>query len=113
MKKMGPLQGLLAMLPGMPKEVRDAKIDDADVARIEAIIYSMTPAERGDPTLINGSRRLRIARGSGTTTADVNNLLRQFKEMQRLVKSTGMGAAMARGGARKGKKGGRVTPSLR
>jgi signal recognition particle subunit SRP54 len=121
LKKMGPLSGVLGMLPGIPKEVKNAKIEDKDVARIEAIIRSMTPAERDEPSLLDGSRRLRIANGSGTTTADVNNLLRQFKEMQKMMKSLpfggrgGGGAATARqkkGGNRK-KKGGRVTPPSR
>jgi signal recognition particle subunit SRP54 len=109
-KKMGPLSGLVSMFPGMPKELRNAKIDDRDVARIEAIVQSMTPAERDDPAIINGSRRLRIARGSGSSTQEVNNLLRQFKEMQRLMRTIG---PMARGSKKKGKKGGRVTPSLK
>src|SRR5262249_42608760 len=74
-KRMGPIQNILGMLPGMPKEVRNAEIPEGEIDRIEAIISSMTPAERRDPSLINGSRRLRIARGSGTTTTDVNNLL--------------------------------------
>lgn len=113
MKRMGPLQSVLGMLPGVPKEVRNASIDDRDVARVEAIIRSMTPVERDDPSVINGSRRLRIASGSGTATSDVNNLLRQFKEMQRLMRSSGAMGAVARAGGRKKKKGGRVTPSLK
>jgi signal recognition particle subunit SRP54 len=113
-KKMGPLSGVLGMLPGIPKEVRQAKIEDRDIARVEAIVRSMTPAERDDPSLISGSRRLRIANGSGMTTGDVNNLLRQFREMQKMMKSVpGLAAAAARGkGGKKGKKGGRVTPRL-
>ena len=109
MKKMGPLQSLMGMLPGMPKEIRNASIDDRDVARVEAIIRSMTPAERDEPALINGSRRLRIANGSGTSPTDVNNLLRQFKEMQKLMRSSGLVGGLARGAARGKKKGGRVT----
>jgi signal recognition particle subunit SRP54 len=111
-KKMGPLTGVLGMLPGIPKEVRQAKIEDRDVARVEAIVRSMTPAEREDPSLISGSRRLRIANGSGMTTGDVNNLLRQFKEMQKMMKSLPGIAGGVRGKAKKGKKGGRVTPRL-
>ncbi|MBV9663223.1 MAG: signal recognition particle protein, partial [Actinobacteria bacterium] len=65
MKKMGPLQNIIGMLPGVPKELKNAEIDDREVARIEAIIRSMTPAERNDPSMINGSRRMRIANGSG------------------------------------------------
>jgi signal recognition particle subunit SRP54 len=114
-KRMGPLQGVLGMLPGMPKEIRNASIDERDITRVEAIIRSMTPAERDDPALINGQRRLRIATGSGTSTSDVNNLLRQFKEMQKMMRSAGAMGAVARAGSRKQKKGGggRVTPSLK
>ncbi len=90
-KKLGSLGGLLSLLPGMPKELRQARdsIDDSEVAQIEAIIRSMTPLERNDPSLVDGSRRLRIARGSGTDTQDVNQLLRQFKEAQAMLKSPG------------------------
>ncbi len=122
LKKMGPLSGLLGMLPGVPKEVKNAKIDDKDVSRVEAIVHSMTPAERDDPGILDGSRRLRIANGSGTTTTEVNNLLRQFKEMQKMMRSLPMGKMLGGGGGgsarakkngRKAKKGGRVTPSSR
>ena len=111
-KKMGPIGGLVGMLPGVPKELRNADIPDSEVARLEAIIRSMTPAERREPNLIDGSRRLRIANGSGTSTSEVNQLLRQFSEVQRMMKRFGVGA----GGKRKKKKGrkgkgsGRVTP---
>jgi signal recognition particle subunit SRP54 len=75
----------------MPKELRQARdsIDDSEVAQIEAIIRSMTPAERDDPSLVDGSRRLRIAKGSGTDTQTVNQLLRQFKDAQAMLKSPG------------------------
>jgi len=106
-KKMGPLQGIIGMLPGLPKEVKQAQIDDRELGRLEAIIRSMTPAERVDPGVINGSRRLRIANGSGATTAEVNALLKQFKEMQRLMGQMGLGRRLKKG--KKGKKGGRVT----
>jgi signal recognition particle subunit SRP54 len=89
LKKMGPLQNLIGMLPGVPKELKQAQVDDRELARIEAIIRSMTPEERRNPQIINGSRRLRIAKGSGTTTADVNQLLRQFKEVQKMMKVFG------------------------
>ncbi len=85
-KKMGPLSGIVGMIPGIPKEVKNANISDKELARVEAIIHSMTLGERRDPSLINGSRRLRIANGSGTTTSEVNLLLKQFKEMQRMMK---------------------------
>jgi signal recognition particle subunit SRP54 len=87
MKKMGPLQNLVAMLPGVPKELRDAQVDDRELARVEAIICSMTADERRNPTMIDGSRRQRIARGSGTSTQDVNALLKQFKMVSQMVKS--------------------------
>jgi signal recognition particle subunit SRP54 len=119
-KRMGPLQSMLGMLPGVPKEFRNANIEDKDVGRVEAIIRSMTPDERRGVTVIDGSRRLRIANGSGTTTAEVNNLLRQFKEMQKMVRSLGPVGRLANGKS-KGKKaakqpkqkGGRFTPSSR
>src|SRR5437899_1612750 len=69
-KKMGPLQNLIGMMPGIPKELKKAEIDDRELARIEAIIRSMTPNERRQPSIINGSRRLRIANGSGSTTTE-------------------------------------------
>jgi signal recognition particle subunit SRP54 len=108
-KKMGPLTGVLSMLPGVPKEIRNAQIEDAEIARVEAIIHSMTLGERRDPSIISGSRRLRIANGSGTTTAQVNQLLKQFKEMQRMMKSVG---GAPKGGKAKKAKRGRVTPPL-
>jgi len=87
LKKMGPLQGIIGMLPGVPKELKKAEIDDREIARVEAIIHSMTPEERRNPQIINGSRRLRIANGSGATTTDVNQLLKQFKEVQKMMKT--------------------------
>jgi signal recognition particle subunit SRP54 len=90
-RRMGPLQNVLGMLPGVPKEIKNAEIDDRDINRIEAIISSMTPAERADPSVINGSRRVRIAKGSGVTPADVNNLLKQFKMVQQMMKGMGKG----------------------
>jgi signal recognition particle subunit SRP54 len=98
-------------MPGMPKELRNAQIEDSEVARVEAIIRSMTPTERREPEVINGSRRLRIAQGSGTDTKDVNQLLKQFKEMQKMMQPL-MAAAGGRPGKgkKKGRGGGRVTP---
>jgi len=96
-KKMGSIQNVIGMLPGMPKEVRNAEIDDREITRIEAIIQSMTPAERRKPDLINGSRRGRIAKGAGVNSADVNNLLKQFKQVQQMMRSMG-------GMGKKGKK---------
>ena len=96
LKKMGPLGGLLGMMPGMPKELKGAKIDDDDLKPIEAIIRSMTPEERAKPEIINGSRRNRIALGSGTTPRDINRLVKQFSEMQKMMKRFGMAGGMAR-----------------
>jgi signal recognition particle subunit SRP54 len=101
-KKLGSLGGVLALLPGMSKEVKQATsaVDDRQIGQVEAIIRSMTRDERLEPGRIDGSRRLRIARGSGTTTQDVNQLLRQFKEAQQLMRSPGMlsGLLGGRGG---------------
>ena len=88
-KKMGSIQNVIGMMPGMPKEIRKAEIDDREITRIEAIIQSMTPAERRKPELINGSRRGRIAKGAGVNSADVNNLLKQFKQVQQMMRSMG------------------------
>ncbi|HZU74338.1 MAG TPA: signal recognition particle protein [Acidimicrobiales bacterium] len=111
-KKMGPLQGIMSMLPGMPKELRNAKIDDAELGRVEAIIRSMTPGERRDPDVINGSRRARIATGSGTSSSEVNALLKQFRELQRQMQAMGlMGAPRRKSNNKKAKRGGRVTPA--
>ena len=111
MKKMGPLSNVLSMMPGLPKEMKNATIEDRDVARIEAIIRSMTTEERTNPGLIDGSRKLRIAHGSGTSTTQINNLLKQFKEMQKMMRSSVMAAGLARAAKGRKKKGGRVTPS--
>jgi signal recognition particle subunit SRP54 len=86
-KKMGPIGNLMKMMPGMPKELRKAEIDEGELGRVEAIICSMTPAERRDPSLINGSRRVRIAKGSGTSTQEVNAMLKQFKQVQQMMKT--------------------------
>jgi signal recognition particle subunit SRP54 len=100
-KKMGPLSGIVGMLPGIPKELKNASIGDKEIGRVEAIIRSMTMQERRDPSIINGSRRLRIATGSGSSTSEVNLLLKQFKDMQRMMKQIGV---MGRGPGRKAKK---------
>jgi signal recognition particle subunit SRP54 len=104
-KKMGPLQNVLGMMPGMPKDLKNVDIDDKEIAKVEAIIKSMTVEERRKPEIINGSRRGRIARGSGVTTSDVNALLKQFKQMQQMMK--GMP-----GVRRKGKKGKGKRPAM-
>jgi signal recognition particle subunit SRP54 len=93
-KKMGSLGGLMRLMPGMSKEMRQAagQIDDGEVAKVEAIVCSMTTAERNDTSIMDGSRRSRVARGSGTTIQDVNALLKQFKEMQKMMKGMASGA---------------------
>ena len=109
LKKMGPLGNLLGMVPGMPKEMKTAQIGDDQLKPVEAIIRSMTPLERRKPELINGSRRTRIANGSGTTVGDVNRLVKQFGEMQKMMKKMG-GMGLGRSG-KKGKKG-RALPAM-
>ncbi len=87
MKKLGPMKGILKMLPGMNSDVLDkAKVDDKQFVKVEAIINSMTFAERRKPDIINGSRRKRIARGSGTTVSQVNKLLKQYRDMKRMMR---------------------------
>jgi len=99
-RKMGPLEQILGMLPGMGslKELSAAKPDEKQLSRVEAIIGSMTPEERRKAHIINGSRRKRIARGSGTSVEEVNRLLKQFVQMQKMLKSIGGMAALAGGG---------------
>ena len=89
-QKMGPIKQILGMLPGVGNKLDDVDVDDNQVKRIEAIILSMTPAERAKPSLINPPRKRRIAAGSGNTVADVNRLLKQFEEMQKMMKQLGI-----------------------
>jgi signal recognition particle subunit SRP54 len=103
---MGSLGGLMGMLPGVPKELKGAKIDDDDLKPIEAIIRAMTPQERAQPVIINGSRRQRIANGSGTQVGDVNRLVKQFGEMQKMMKKFGMAGQKPGKKGKKGRKGG-------
>lgn len=86
MKKMGSLRDLLGMLPGMDKALRNVQIDEKAIGKVEAVIYSMTTQERKQPKIINGSRRKRIAMGSGTSIQDVNRMLKQFEDMQKMMK---------------------------
>jgi signal recognition particle subunit SRP54 len=88
-KKMGSLTSLLGMLPGIGGQMKEAmaQVDDKDLDRITAIIRSMTPQERRDPKVLNGSRRIRIAKGSGTSVPEVNNLVERFGEAQKLRRS--------------------------
>lgn len=101
MRSMGPLEDLLGMIPGLGKQMRELKgqVDEKELAQVEAIILSMTPAERRDPSIINGSRKKRIARGSGTRVQDVNRLLKQFEESRKLMKQ------FADLGTKKGRRG--------
>ncbi|NOY39948.1 MAG: signal recognition particle protein [Nitrospirae bacterium] len=95
-KSMGPIENILSMIPGMGKQLKGVQVDEKEFSRIEAIISSMTPRERRNPHILNGSRKKRIALGSGTTVTHVNRLLKQYKEMKRMLK-------MFKG--KKGKKG--------
>ncbi len=99
-KKMGPLTQLLQMIPGMGSMTKDLSPDvtDQQMRRIEAIIHSMTHDERVDPRMLNGSRKRRVARGSGTTVQEVNDLLNQFRQMQRMMKQMSAGGRGGRGG---------------
>jgi signal recognition particle subunit SRP54 len=99
MKRMGPLKDILAMLPGSGSLVREVDVDDRDLRRVEAIIQSMTPVERRNPKIIGGSRKRRIASGSGTRPQDVNRLLKQFAEAQKMMKALagGRGAPSLQG----------------
>jgi signal recognition particle subunit SRP54 len=85
-KKMGSLQSLMGMIPGMNKTIKNADVDDKQIVKVESIIQSMTKLERKNPKVLNGSRRKRIAIGSGNSIQDVNRLLKQFKEMQKMMK---------------------------
>jgi signal recognition particle subunit SRP54 len=91
LKKMGPLQGVMKMVPGLGKELQGLEVDDGQMARVEAIVLSMTPQERRVPHLINGPRRRRIAAGSGTSIAEVNKLLQARKQMEKMMRSFGKG----------------------
>jgi signal recognition particle subunit SRP54 len=92
MKRMGPLTELLGMIPGVGRALKGVEVDSKEIGRIEAIINSMTPLERRKPSVIAGSRKKRIARGSGVTVRDVNMLLKQFDQMRKMMKSIKKGA---------------------
>ena len=95
-KKMGNLKDLASMIPGVGKQIKDLDIDDDAFKNIEAIIRSMTPKERTNPEILNGSRRARIAKGSGTNVQEVNNLIKQFDQTRKMMRTmtTGGGKAM-------------------
>jgi signal recognition particle subunit SRP54 len=90
-RRLGPLQSLLGMIPGLGKELRGVKVDEREFDRLQAIILAMTPHERRHPELINGSRRLRIARGSGTNVQAVKQLIKQFDQMRKVMRQVAQG----------------------
>ena len=103
-RRMGPLQSIMGMIPGLAgHQLANMKVDERELDRVEAIILSMTPEERRRPELIKGSRRLRIAKGSGTNVQAVNQLVKQFDQMRKLMRQIGRGkmpdiGALMRGG---------------
>ena len=88
-RKMGPLQEILKMIPGLGSQIKDLQVDESQIKRVEAIIQSMTPAERRDPDLLNASRKRRVARGSGNDVSDINRLLKQYEMMRKMMKGLG------------------------
>jgi len=98
LRRMGPISQLLEMIPGMGGKIPVGEADEGQLQKVEAMIDSMTPAERRDPSLLNGSRRKRVARGSGSTVQDVNRLLKQFVQMRKMMKS--MAGTGGKGGFR-------------
>jgi len=100
-KKMGNLKDLASMIPGVGKAIKELDIDDDAFKGIEAIIYSMTPGERSNPTILNGSRRARIAKGSGTSVTEVNKLLKQFDETRKMMKTMTTAKLPTKGGFRR------------
>jgi signal recognition particle subunit SRP54 len=94
-RRMGPLQGVMKLIPGLGSQLADVDIDERQLARVEAIVLSMTPQERRQPELIDGARRRRIASGSGTTVQEVNKLLQARKQMEKMMKQLGKGAIPA------------------
>jgi signal recognition particle subunit SRP54 len=99
LKKMGPLNKLIEMIPGMNQLTKQLPqgIDEKSLKRVEAIIYSMTVQERRNPKILNGSRKRRVAAGSGTTVQEINQLVRQFLEMQKMMKSFSRGKRIPKG----------------
>ncbi|MCA9767668.1 MAG: signal recognition particle protein, partial [Gemmatimonadetes bacterium] len=92
MQKLGPLKNVLGMLPGVDaKMLKGANLDEKRIKHVEAIVLSMTKQERKDPSLMNGSRRARVSRGSGRPVSEINQLLKQFEQMRKFMKSAGKG----------------------
>ncbi len=98
-RKMGSMRSLLGMLPGIGKQVKDLQVDDKQLDRVEAMILSMTPSERRNPSVIDGSRRRRIASGSGTSVQQVNQLLQQHRQMKKMMKQVAAGGTPQMGAA--------------
>jgi len=96
LQKMGPLSGVLSMLPGMGA-LKDVDLDDGKLAGVVALVDSMTPAERERPEILNGSRKKRVARGSGRSVQELNQLLKQFAQMKRMMKQVQAARAGRRG----------------
>jgi signal recognition particle subunit SRP54 len=94
MRRMGSLKGLMGMIPGLPSQLKDADVDERQLARVEAVVLSMTPEERRRPEIIDGKRRARISRGSGTTVQQVNQVLEMRKQMERMLKQMNAGGKM-------------------
>jgi signal recognition particle subunit SRP54 len=94
LRRMGPLQGVLKLIPGLGSQLQGADMDESKLARVEAIVLSMTPQERNMPHVIDGRRRQRIARGSGTTVEEVNRLMDARKMMEKMMKQMGKGKGM-------------------
>ena len=105
-RKMGPFEQIIGMLPGMGsiKALAENKPDEKQITRVEAIINSMTPDERRKQHIISGSRRKRIAKGSGTSVEEVNRLLKQFVQMQKMLKQLGGMAGLSGGGSKKARR---------
>jgi len=99
MRRMGSLKGLLGMIPGIGSQLKDAEVDEKQLARVEAIVLSMTVEERRRPGMIDGKRRLRIAKGSGTTVQQVNQVLEMRKQMERMLKQMNAGKGLRLPGA--------------
>jgi signal recognition particle subunit SRP54 len=116
LKRMGPFQNVLKLIPGLGKQLGELDVDDKQLARVEAIVLSMTPRERALPHVIDGSRRKRIANGSGTTVEQVNQLLLARKEMEKVMKQMGKGkvpdlAQLQNGASAQAQPQGRPKPS--
>ena len=105
---MGPISNLMGMVPGMAQQMKgvDTEVDEGRIDRLEGIIHSMTEAERAQPEMIDGSRRMRIAQGSGTQVAEVTQLVKQFREMKKMMKQMGGGPRGKKKRGKKGRKGG-------